>query len=189
MSNSDDIVIVSGLPRSGTSMMMQMIEAGGISALTDSVRTADADNPRGYFEFELVKKIQQDSSWLEQARGKVVKMVHLLLLNLPAGYQYRIVLMVRDHRQVLASQAAMLKRQGKIGANLSDEPTGNRSRSIGEGLRPATAESRALGHSTEKLYSSPSALCPRHYEPARTGRANQQFSGWQLSPECHGECC
>jgi len=121
MSNSDDIVIVSGLPRSGTSMMMQMIEAGGIPALTDSVRTADADNPRGYFEFELVKKIQQDSSWLEQARGKVVKMVHLLLPNLPEGYRYRIVLMVRDHRQVLASQTAMLKRQGKIGANLAPE--------------------------------------------------------------------
>ena len=77
------ITIVSGLPRSGTSVMMQMIDAGGVPALTDSLRKPDADNPRGYFEYEPVKRTAIDPSWLDLAEGKVVKMVHLLLLDLP----------------------------------------------------------------------------------------------------------
>ncbi|MFQ5490641.1 MAG: sulfotransferase family protein, partial [Phycisphaerae bacterium] len=86
--NDGFVNIVSGLPRSGTSMMMKMIEAGGIAVLTDHVRQADEDNPKGYYEFEPVKKTKHDASWLEQAGGKVVKMVHLLLLDLPLTYQY-----------------------------------------------------------------------------------------------------
>ena len=74
------IVIVSGLPRSGTSMMMQMLDRGGLDVLADGVRVADEDNPRGYYEFEPVKRTKQDDSWLTQAAGKAVKMVHLLLL-------------------------------------------------------------------------------------------------------------
>ena len=80
----DKIVIVSGLPRSGTSMMMRMLDAGGLPALTDNIRTADEDNPRGYYEFEPVKKTKEDASWLERAPGKVVKMVYRLLYDLPA---------------------------------------------------------------------------------------------------------
>src|SRR4051812_27341597 len=78
-----EIVIVSGLPRSGTSLMMQMLEGGGLAVVTDHVRTADTDNPRGYYEFEQVKAIKRDTSWLPAARGKVVKMVSSLLYDLP----------------------------------------------------------------------------------------------------------
>ena len=80
---TDSITIVSGLPRSGTSMMMQMLQAGGIPILTDNVRQADDDNPRGYYEFEPVKRTKQDPSWLNAANGKAVKMVYLLLRDLP----------------------------------------------------------------------------------------------------------
>ncbi len=120
--NNDEVVtIVSGLPRSGTSMMMQMIDKGGIPALTDHVRRADEDNPKGYYEFEPVKRTKQDPSWLERARGKVVKMVYRLLYDLPEGYHYRVVFMRRKLEEVIASQNKMLERLGKQGGGLSDE--------------------------------------------------------------------
>jgi hypothetical protein len=115
------ITIVSGLPRSGTSLMMQMIQAGGIPALTDAQRAADEDNPRGYLEFEAVKKTRQDPSWLSSADGKVVKMVHLLLYDLPTDREYRVVFTRRNLQEVLASQRKMLQRQGKAGAAMNDE--------------------------------------------------------------------
>lgn len=115
------VMIVSGLPRSGTSMMMRAIHAGGIEAMTDHIRTADDDNPKGYFEFEPVKKTKEDASWLYNAGGKVVKMVYRLLYDLPSKYQYRVVFMQRDLSEVLASQKKMLKRSGKSGSVISDE--------------------------------------------------------------------
>ena len=115
------ITIVSGLPRSGTSLMMQMLYAGGLPALTDRIRAADSDNPRGYFEFEQVKQIKKDRAWLADARGRVVKMVHLLLQDLPLDRQYRVIMMRRDLHEVIASQTKMLQRSGKSGANLSAE--------------------------------------------------------------------
>lgn len=105
-----EIVIVSGLPRSGTSLMMQMLECGGLEVMTDNARAADVDNPRGYYELERVKTIKRDSSWLEQAEGKVFKMVSLLLYDLPANRRYRIIFMERDLDEILASQEKMLKR-------------------------------------------------------------------------------
>jgi len=114
------VVIVSGLPRSGTSVMMQMIHAGGMPALADGIRTPDEDNPRGYFEFERVKQIKTDKTWLNDAPGKVVKMVHLLLLDLPPGQEYRVVFLRRDLNEVLASQKKMLVRSGRAGAALND---------------------------------------------------------------------
>jgi len=108
-----EIVIVSGLPRSGTSLMMQMLDRGGIPALTDQVRTADADNPRGYYEFERVKQLQQDRSWLPQARGRVVKMVSPLLYQLPSAESFRIIFMQRELEEVLASQEKMLQRRNR----------------------------------------------------------------------------
>jgi len=102
-------------------MMMRMIEAGGIPALTDGVRRADPDNLHGYFEFEPVKQTRADPSWLERARGHVVKMVHVLLRDLPAGYRYRVVFMNRDLDEVLASQAKMLARSGNRGGQLPAE--------------------------------------------------------------------
>jgi hypothetical protein len=115
----DPITIVSGLPRSGTSLMMRMLEAGGVPALTDQARAADADNPRGYYEFEPVKRTKQDPGWLRGARGKAVKMVHLLLYDLPlAGESYRVIFMRRKLTEVVASQAAMLQRTGRQGSSL-----------------------------------------------------------------------
>jgi hypothetical protein len=113
------LTIVSGLPRSGTSLMMQMLVAGGIPALTDGIRQPDEDNPRGYYEFEPVKHTRVDPSWLAAAAGKAVKMVHLLLYDLPAGHSFHVIFMKRRLEEVLASQRTMLERQGKKGADLS----------------------------------------------------------------------
>ena len=119
--NDHVITIVSGLPRTGTSLMMQMIHAGGIPALTDRVRASDEDNPKGYFELEAVKRTKKDDSWLAEAAGRVVKMVHLLLYDLPGNHQYRVVFMRRDLREVVRSQGVMLARRGTDGARLTDE--------------------------------------------------------------------
>jgi hypothetical protein len=108
-----EIVIVSGLPRSGTSLAMQMLAAGGITVLTDGERAADEDNPRGYLELEQVKKIKQDSSWLAGARGKAIKMISQLVFDLPASERYRVVLMQRDLDEILTSQEKMLARLGR----------------------------------------------------------------------------
>src|SRR3990167_393038 len=99
------IVIVSGLPRSGTSLMMQMLRAGGMSLLIDDQRPADADNPHGYWEYEPVKRLQHDNSWLPQAEGKAVKVVSALLQYLPPRHTYKIIVMHRPMQEVLASQA------------------------------------------------------------------------------------
>ena len=117
----DSVVIVSGLPRSGTSMMMQMIEAGGVPVLSDARRSADNDNPRGYYEYEPVKSTRKDASWVTNAVGKAVKVVHLLLMDLPAVHQYKVVFMRRPLEEVLASQTKMLHRKGQDGASLSPE--------------------------------------------------------------------
>jgi hypothetical protein len=119
------VTIVSGLPRSGTSMMMQILEAGGIEPLTDRVRIADDDNPKGYYELEAVKKTKQDSSWLADAPGKAVKLVHLLLYDLPGDRECRVVFMRRKMQQVLASQQTMLKRQNRQGSALPAEKLGH----------------------------------------------------------------
>ena len=121
---SSDIVIVSGLPRSGTSLMMQMLSAGGIPPLTDGARAADEDNPKGYFELEAVKRTRHDSSWLERAAGKAVKVIHLLILELPPTPQYSVILMRRAMDEVIRSQSKMLERSGKAPAALSGAKLG-----------------------------------------------------------------
>ena len=108
------IVIVSGLARSGTSLMMKMIEAGGIPALTARLRAADEDNPKGYYEFERVKRLPDgDHAWLASARRKAVKVIFALLPSLPSGYRYKVIFMRRNISEILASQKAMLSRRGK----------------------------------------------------------------------------
>ena len=109
----ETITIVSGLPRSGTSMMMRALEAGGIPVLVDGLREADEDNPRGYYELEQVKKIAQDQSWLTEARGKAVKLIARLLTELPVGPKYKVLFMRRDLDEVLKSQKKMLERRGE----------------------------------------------------------------------------
>jgi hypothetical protein len=111
-----DIMIVSGLPRSGTSLVMQMLDRGGLEVVTDNIRTADTDNPRGYYELEKVKKIKQDASWLPETRGKVFKMISQLLYDLPPSECYRIVFMERDLDEMLRSQEKMLERLNRKGA-------------------------------------------------------------------------
>lgn len=113
--------IVSGLPRSGTSMAMQMIVGGGIPPVTDRQREADEDNPHGYYEFERVKSLRSDKTWLDDARGKVVKVIHMLVPELPDDRPYRVVFLERDLHEVVRSQATMLARSGKPGGALSPE--------------------------------------------------------------------
>lgn len=113
------ITIVSGLPRSGTSLMMQMLVAGGMNALSDRERRADTDNPRGYLEWERIKQLPKDPACIAEGEGKVVKVISQLLLSLPAGHEYRVIFMQRPLQEVLASQDEMLRRRGtyKDGAN------------------------------------------------------------------------
>ena len=116
------ITIVSGLPRSGTSMMMKILEAGGLPPLTDNFRRADADNPHGYYEFERVKQLPKgDIAWLGEAQGKAVKVIAILLPHLPATYTYRFIFMRRAMPEILASQRQMLIRRGENPDKVSDE--------------------------------------------------------------------
>jgi hypothetical protein len=109
------IVVVSGLPRSGTSMAMMMLQAGGMPLLTDNVRLADESNPQGYFEFEPVKQLDSagDLAWLADAGGRAVKIVSFLLTWLPETHDYRVLFMQRDLDEVIASQHKMLVRRGE----------------------------------------------------------------------------
>lgn len=121
MASRADIVVVSGLPRSGTSMIMRMLEAGGIEPLSDGVRAADEDNPLGYFEFERVKDLPGDTGWLAQAEGRAVKVVSALLEHLPADRRYKVLFIERELGEVLASQRRMLERRGRDSDAAADE--------------------------------------------------------------------
>jgi hypothetical protein len=117
------ITVVSGLPRSGTSMMMKMLEAGGMELVVDQIRAADESNPKGYYEFERVKKLREgDYAWVEEAVGKTVKVISALLEHLPANYHYKVIFMERNMGEILASQIQMLKKnQIQSGDSVSDE--------------------------------------------------------------------
>jgi hypothetical protein len=117
----DFITVVSGLPRSGTSMLMRMLEAGGIRALTDAERKADDDNPLGYFELEAVKRLPHDTAWLDSAGGCAVKVISALLDKLPATHCYRVLFVERDVSEVLASQKKMLERRGEPTDRVTDD--------------------------------------------------------------------
>jgi sulfotransferase family protein len=103
------VTVVSGLPRSGTSMMMKMLAEGGMPIITDEIRRADSDNPNGYFEFETVRQMSAgDVDWLADANGKAVKVISALLEYLPSNYSYKIIFLERDVHEILASQRKML---------------------------------------------------------------------------------
>ncbi|MEO5674040.1 MAG: alkaline phosphatase family protein [Chitinophagales bacterium] len=108
------ITIVSGLPRSGTSMMMQMLDAGGMEILTDKQRQPDDNNPKGYYEYDKVKKLLTDSSWIDEANSKSVKIIAPLLANLPNKYDYKIIFMKRDMAEILKSQQIMLGKTRQV---------------------------------------------------------------------------
>jgi hypothetical protein len=108
-------VVVSGLPRSGTSMAMKMLEAGGIHLHVDEIRQADIDNPKGYFEFEQVKNLANETnkSWVLETRGKAVKVISHLLRDLPQSCYYQVIFMNRSLDEIIASQNKMLERLGE----------------------------------------------------------------------------
>ncbi len=113
---SAPVIVVSGLPRSGTSLLMSLLESAGVPLFTDRLRKADADNPRGYFEHEAVKSLARDASWLPLAAGQAVKIVIPLVNHLPQGLNARVLLLKRDLDEILASQAVMLARSGRAPA-------------------------------------------------------------------------
>jgi len=115
------VTVVSGLPRSGTSMMMRMLEAGGMEVLVDATRPPDEDNLNGYYEFEKVKQVKADSAWLDQAVGKAVKIISRLLYDLPQNRKYKIIFMMRSMTEILASQKVMLARGGNKGSDVADD--------------------------------------------------------------------
>ena len=116
------IVVVTGLPRSGTSMMMQMLEAGGVEPVTDCLRPADESNPQGYYELERVKDLENstDELWLRDARGRAVKIIAFLMRHLPETFNYKVIFMHRRLDEVLASQTKMLAKLGE--ATETDDP-------------------------------------------------------------------
>ncbi len=119
---NDAVVVVSGLPRSGTSMLMKMLDAGGISPVTDNIRSADEDNPQGYYEFERVKGMDKgDTAWLADAQGKSVKVISALLKYLPSDYRYRVIYIRRSMPEILASQRKMLLRRGEDPDKVDDQ--------------------------------------------------------------------
>jgi hypothetical protein len=125
------ITIVSGLPRSGTSLMMQMLAAGGMPVLSDGERKADTDNPRGYLEWERIKQLPKEPALIGEAEGKVVKVISQLLLSLPDEHEYRVIFMQRPLPEVLKSQDEMLRRRGTLEANVDSSPRVARAKSGG----------------------------------------------------------
>ena len=102
-------------------MMMQVLHTGGLPCITDELREADISNPKGYFEFEKVKGLRTDNSWLPEAKGKAIKIISHLLPYLPPELDYKIVFMERNLDEVLASQRKMLENQGLSGGDPSDK--------------------------------------------------------------------
>ena len=103
------ITVVSGLPRSGTSMMMQILHAGGLEPVTDNVRLADASNSKGYYEHEAVKALSKGNyECLRNAQGRAIKIISSLLKHLPCDHHYKVIFMQRDIDDVIESQDRML---------------------------------------------------------------------------------
>jgi hypothetical protein len=108
-SRNQPIIVVSGLPRSGTSMMMRMLAEGGVPIVSDEIRRPDSDNPNGYFELETVRQMPAGNvEWLEKAGGKAVKIISAFLEYLPPDYSYKIIFLEREIQEILASQHTML---------------------------------------------------------------------------------
>jgi hypothetical protein len=177
----DEVVIVSGLPRSGTSMLMQMLVGGGMTPLTDGLRQPDEDNPRGYFEFEPVRQMAQDTSWIYQARGKVVKIVAPMLQHLPDGVPCRVILIERDINDILASQRSMIVRRAasQTGQRVVDQTFARSERLKGEYLRLIVWTKGFLaGRADTELMCVDRAAVLR--DPEAASRAMNRFLGGAL---------
>lgn len=174
-SSGDPIVIVSGLPRSGTSMLMKMLEAGGLPIMTDGGRAADVDNPKGYFEYERIKDLETetDKSYLRQGRGKALKVISFLIKHLPDENHYRVIFMRRDLDEVLASQDKMIQRLGSADAEAERE-------AMKEAYRNDIVRTRLLCRKRPNF-----ELIEIHYkatvdDPAATARRINEFLGHRL---------
>jgi hypothetical protein len=171
----EPVVVVSGLPRSGTSMMMKMLEAGGLPIMTDGTRGADRDNPKGYFEYERVKDLERetDKSYLRAARGKALKVISFLIKDLPDDNDYRVIFMRRDLEEVLASQDKMIERLGGADASAGQE-------AMKEAYRNDIVRTRLLCRKRPNF-----ALIEVHYkatveDPAAAARKVSEFLGRRL---------
>ena len=120
------VIVVSGLPRSGTSMTMKMLAAGGVDVVSDHQRRPDEDNPEGYYELEKIKRLDKDSQWVATMGGKALKVVSMLLYHLPAEMRYRVIFMNRDLAEILASQKKMLRRSGQTTSDPGDKILGEK---------------------------------------------------------------
>ncbi len=157
------VVIVSGLPRSGTSMMMKMLSEGGMTIVTDSQREADEDNPNGYFEVELSKKLKDgEINWIYNAQGKAVKVISYLLEFLPSDLEYDIIFMDREIREVLASQKKMLARRNET-SSISDEEMDAQFRAHLKAAKywlPRQPNIRVFYVNYNDAVNSPETVCP-----------------------------
>ncbi len=166
------IVLVSGLPRSGTSMAMKMLSAGGMETIVDNIRTADEDNPKGYFEDERVKELAEmdDTTWIRAARGKVIKVVSSLLQYLPKDNSYKVIFMRRNLHEVLASQAKMLERRGEENTADDDDMLRMYRSSSGQSRVPAQIPG---------LVRCPLSRVFRGRRRSREGRGADQRVSWR----------
>ena len=172
------ITIVSGLPRSGTSLMMQMLAAGGMPILSDGERRADVDNPRGYLEWERIKQLPKDPACIAEAEGKAVKVISQLLLSLPAQHEYRVIFMQRPLPEVMASQDEMLRRRGNF------DPGRGQFRG-GTGLSGPSVRRLWLAQRQTLRESEPGAISRRlTRSPRKQRRALRSFwkSRWMSKP-------
>jgi sulfotransferase family protein len=158
------VIVVSGLPRSGTSMMMKILSEGGLPIVTDELRSADEDNPNGYFELETVKQMSTGNvAWLSDAGGKVVKVISALLEFLPADHTYKIIFMEREIKEILASQQKMLARRNKT-SQVSDAEMEQQFRKHLSIIKPwliRQPNMEVLYVSYNGLISEPDPLCRR----------------------------
>jgi len=174
-SRGEPIVVVSGLPRSGTSMMMRMLEAGGLAILSDGERAADIDNPKGYFELERIKNLEKetDKSYLRAARGKAVKVISFLIKDLPDENDYRVLFMRRDLDEVLASQQKMIDRLGSADAEAE-------AAAMKEAFRNDIARVRVLCRTRPNFELIELRYQEAIADPAAASRAVNQFLGGRL---------
>jgi Sulfotransferase domain len=171
----EPILVVSGLPRSGTSMLMKMLEAGGMPMMTDRERVADIDNPKGYFEFERIKHLEKegDKSYIREARGKALKVISFLIKDLPDDNDYKVIFMRRDLDEVLASQNKMIQRLQTADSSAAEA-------AMKEAYRNDIVRTRLLCQKRPNF-----ELIEIHYkraieDPAATARSVNAFVGGQL---------
>jgi hypothetical protein len=177
-SRGEPVVVVSGLPRTGTSMMMRMLEAGGIGVMSDATRGADIDNPNGYFELERIKNLETepDKSYLREARGRSVKAISFLIKDLPDENEYRVIFMRRDLDEVLASQEKMIER-------LDQGDTAADAEAMKEAYRNDIVRARLLCRKSPHM-----ELIEIHYsetvgDPAASARKVNAFLGGRLDEQ------